>query len=382
MAEDYYQRLGIERDASKDEIKRAYRKKAKKYHPDKNPDDPETARTKFKEISEAYEVLMDDDKKQMYDRYGEEGVRNQYFGGGGFSWNDFTHRDDVEDLFSDFFGGGGFGNIFGDLFGRRTGRGAAQRRPRKGNDLRITLEVSLEDIKKGTEKTIKLNRKAKCEECQGSGSKDGKRLTCSQCQGTGEYRDIQRQGFQQLIRVSLCPQCNGTGEHIQNPCQICNGSGLKGKKETLTIKVPPGTDNGTVLRAPQKGDAAPGDGREGDLYIYIRIKPHEHFIKRGIDVILEQDISMTQALLGDTIRIPTLEGKVDMKIRPGTQHGQPYHLRGKGLPDGRGGYGDQIVVVDLKIPKDLNSKQKELMKEFAKIEEEKKKGWYDKIRGK
>ncbi len=379
MAEDYYQRLGIDRDASKSEIKSAYRKKAKKYHPDKNPDDPETARTKFKEISEAYEVLMDDNKKRQYDMYGEEGVKDQYFGGGGFTWNDFTHRDDVEDLFSDFFGGG-TGGLFGDLFGRR--RGTSRRRVRKGNDLRITLEVSLEDIKKGTEKTVRLHHKVQCEECGGSGSKDGERITCPQCQGAGEIRDVTRQGFQHLIRVSACPKCGGTGEFVKNPCPKCGGDGLKEKTETLTIKVPPGADNGTVLRAPGKGDAASGGGRSGDLYIYISVKPHKIFSRKGSHILLEQKISMTQAVLGDTIRIPTLEGKVDMKIKPGTQPGQEYRLKGKGLPAGRGYSGDQIVRMDVSILKEMNSKQRELMKEFAEIEEEKKKGWYDRIRGK
>ncbi len=382
MAEDYYQRLGVDKNANKDEIKKAYRKKAKKYHPDKNPDDPETARTKFKEISEAYEVLIDDEKKRQYDMYGEEGVKDQYFGGGGFTWNDFTHRDDVEDLFSDFFGGGGVGDIFGDLFGRRTGRRYSQQRVRKGNDLRITLEVELEDIKKGTEKTIRLHRKVKCKECGGTGSTDGERVTCPQCQGTGEIRDVTRQGFQQLIRVSACPKCRGTGEYVKNPCPACDGEGLQEKSETMTIKVPPGADDGTILRVTGRGDAAKGGGREGDLYIYIRVKPHRIFERRGNYIILEQKISMVQAVLGDTVRIPTLEGKVDMKIKPGTQTGQEYRLRGKGIPDGRGGSGDQIVRIDVALPKDINQKQKELIKEFGEIEEKKKKGWYDKIRGK
>ncbi len=382
MAEDYYQRLGVEKSASKDEIKGAYRKKAKIYHPDKNPEDPETARKKFKEISEAYEVLMDDDKKRQYDMYGEEGIKDQYFGGGGFTWNDFSHRDDVEDLFSDFIGGGGMGGLFSDLFGRRTARGSSRRRLRKGDDLRVTLEVELEDIKKGTEKTIRLHRKVKCKECGGSGSKDGERVTCPQCQGAGEIRSVTRQGFQQLIRVSACPKCRGTGEFVKNPCPKCDGRGVQEKSETLTIKVPPGADNGTILRAPTKGDAAEGGGREGDLYIYIRVKPHKTFKRSGNHILFEQKVSMVQAVLGDTIRISTLEGKVDMKIKPGTQPGQEYRLRGRGLPDGRGGTGDHIVRIDVEIPKDTNSKQKELIKEFEEIEKEKKKGWYDKIRGK
>ncbi len=382
MADNYYERLGIQRDVDKDEIKKAYRKKAKQYHPDRNPDDQEAARKKFKEISEAYEVLVDDEKRKQYDRYGEAGVRDQYFSGGDFTWDDFTHREDVEDLFSDLFGRGGIGDIFGDFFGRRGPRRTSKSRSQRGNDLRITLEVTLEDIKKGTEKTIRIHRNARCSTCGGSGSKDGERNICSQCQGTGEFRDVRRQGFQQLIRISTCPNCGGTGEQIKNPCSTCGGKGQVEKTETLTIKVPPGAKDGSILRVQGKGDAGQRGGPEGDLYAYIHVKPHDTFIRREDDVLIKRSISITQAALGDTIRIPTLDDKVDMNIPPGTQPGQEYRLRGKGLPKSRGGYSDQIVHIDVIVPKDMNSRQKELLKEFSKIEEEKKKSWFNKIRKK
>ncbi len=382
MAEDYYERLGVSRDADKKQIKKAYRKKAKQYHPDKNPDDQEGARKKFKEISEAYEVLIDDEKRKQYDKYGEAGVRDQYFSGGDFTWDDFSHRGDVEDIFSDFFAGGGFGDIFGDLFGRRGPIRSSRSRARRGNDLRITLEVTLEDIKKGTEKTIRIHRNARCDTCGGSGSKDGERSTCPQCQGTGEYRDVRRQGFQQLIRVSACPNCGGTGEHIKNPCPTCDGSGRVEKTETLNIKIPPGAYDGSILRIPVKGDAGHRGGQEGDIYAYIHVKPHDTFIRRGDDIVIKRSISLTQAALGDTIRIPTLDDKVDMNIPPGTQPGQEYRLKGKGLPKSSGGYGNLIVHIDVTVPKDLNSRQKELLKDFSKIEEERKKGWFDKMRRK
>ncbi len=382
MSHDYYERLGVGKDAKKDEIKKAYRKKAKQYHPDKNPQDQETARTKFKEISEAYEVLIDDEKRQMYDKYGEAGVREQYFGGSDFTWKDFTHREDVEDIFSEFFRGGGFGDLFGDLFGRHMSQRTSRSRARRGNDLRITIEVTLENLKKVSEKTVRLRRKVGCDDCQGSGSKDGTRDTCPQCQGTGEFRDVRRQGFQQLIRISSCPNCGGTGESIRNPCPSCNGKGLAERTDTINIKVPPGVNDGSILRIIGKGDAGYRGGPPGDLYICIHVKPHDTFVRRGDDVVLRQPISFTQAALGDTIRIPTLDDKVDMKIPPGTQPGQEFRLRGKGLPRERGGYGDQIVSVDVSVPKDLNARQRELLKEFSGIEDEKRKGWFDKKRRK
>lgn len=376
MSGDYYDILGVDKDADKDEIKRAYRKKAKKFHPDRNPDKAEWAREKFKEISEAYEVLADENKRQQYDRYGEAGVRDQYFGDQGFTWNDFSHRDDVEDLFSDFFGGrggGGFNDLFSDLFGaRRRGR----QHVRKGNDLRVTVEVDLGEVKDGTDKTLRLHRKKDCGECGGVGSKDGTTTTCEKCGGSGEIRNVQRQGFQQFIRVSPCPDCGGRGQKMKDPCENCEGVGVVDAMETLTVKIPAGVEDGSRMKVSGKGDAGEHGAPSGDLYIYIRVKPDDDFVRRGRNIHSEVDISMSEAALGDSVTIKTLEGKTNMKIPPGTQPGQNFRLRGKGLPDMRGGTGDHIVTVNVKIPEKLSKKQKELLSEFKKLERKGKKGLF------
>ncbi|MGM0404799.1 MAG: molecular chaperone DnaJ [Thermoplasmatota archaeon] len=382
MAKDYYDTLGVDKDASKDEIKKAYRKKAKMYHPDKNPDNPDEAREKFKEISEAYEVLADEDKRERYDRYGEAGVKDQ-FSQGDFTWQDFSHRDDLEDIFSDFFGGrrsSGFEDIFSDFFGRRRSTGRA--RQRRGSDLRATVEVTLEDIHDGTEKTIKLNRKAPCDACDGTGSTSGGTKRCPECDGRGEVRQVQRRGIQQLITVTSCSKCGGTGEIVENPCDKCDGKGRVQKRETINIKVPPGAEDGSRLRVPGKGDAGPRGATPGDLYILIRVKPHEIFQKRGPHLFMDVPISMTQAALGDEIKVPTLKGNVKLNIPPGTQHGTNLRLGGKGLPTRHDTQGDQIVKVKVKIPEKLNQEQKDLLKEFEKIEKKKEKGLFDKIKDK
>ncbi len=385
MAEDYYDILGVSKDASKDEIKKAYRKKAKKYHPDRNPDNAEEAREKFKKISEAYEVLADDEKRQRYDRYGKQGVE-QDFGSGGFQWSDFSHRDDVEDLFSDLFGGrsrgGGFEDLFSEFFGgRRASR--RQKQQRRGSNLKMTLEVSLKDIREGKEKSFKLNRQDQCDECGGSGSKSGGTKTCPNCGGSGEVKQVQRRGIQQLITVSECPECNGTGQIVENPCPKCGGSGVVDKRETISIKVPPGTQDGTRLRVRGKGDAGKRGAPPGDLYIILRVKPHDKFKRSRNNLIMETEVTMTEAALGTKIKVPTLEDKVEVKVPEGTQPGDQLRLSGKGLPRPNGrGYGDQIIKVNVVIPEELNKEQKQLLEEFAGLEKEKNKSWFDKIRGK
>jgi len=383
--EDYYDILGVDKDASKEEIKKAYRKKAKQYHPDKNPDNPDEAREKFKKISEAYEVLADDDKRRRYDRYGKQGVERE-FGGGGFDMSDFSHREDVEDIFSDLFGArrggrGGFEDLFSSFFGgNRRSRG---RKEKRGRDLQIRFEVDLKDVKDGTEKTVKLNRKAQCDECGGSGSRSGGTKTCPKCGGAGEVKKAQRRGFQQVVRITECDRCDGIGEIVEEPCPKCDGRGVVDKTETITIDVPPGAKNGTRLRVRGKGEAAPRGGESGDLYAVLRIRPDERFERKGDDVLTDAEISISEAALGTSIKVPTLEGKAEVKVPSGTQPGEILRIPDKGLRRQRGsGYGDQLVEIDVKVPEDLNDEQREILERFKDIEKEKNKSWFDRIRGK
>ncbi len=370
MAKDYYETLGVQRDASKDDIKKAYRSKAKKFHPDRNPGKAEWARGKFKEISEAYEVLADEEKRKQYDRYGEAGVRDQYFGEQGFTWNDFSHREDVDDIFSQFFGGGG--GLFGDLFRNSGGR------TRRGNDLRLTLELELEDLLEEKEKTLRINRKKKCDECRGTGSLGGEVKQCSRCGGRGEIRDVQRHGFQQFIRVSPCPDCRGRGEILTDPCGECGGIGVRDSVETITVKIPSGIEDGSRLRVQGKGDAGERGTPPGNLYIYLRVKPHRQFVREGKNIYSQLNVSMSQAALGDNVTVKTLGGKASVKIPPGTQPGQQLRLKGKGLPDPRGGTGDHIILVEVEIPKKLTREQRELLKQFQELEKKGKRGWFAK----
>ncbi|MEF8873282.1 MAG: molecular chaperone DnaJ [Candidatus Thermoplasmatota archaeon] len=385
--EDYYDILGVDKDASKEDIKKAYRKKAKKYHPDKNPENTEEAREKFKEISEAYEVLADDEKRKRYDRYGKRGVK-QEFGEGGFDWSDFSHDDDLEDIFSEFFGGGsrrrrggGVEDLFSSFFGGRRRRDSS--RSRRGRDVRMSIEVSLKDIRDGTEKTVKMNRKAQCDECGGSGSRSGNKKTCPKCGGSGEVKSAQRRGFQQLVTITKCDRCDGRGKIVEDPCRKCNGEGRVEKRETITVNIPAGAEDGERLRVRGKGEAGPQGGPPGDLYIILRVKSEGDFERKGDDLLTETSISMTEAALGAEIKVPTLEGEVNMKVPPGMQPGDILKLPDKGLKRRRGsGYGNQLVEIDVKIPDDLNDRQKELLKEFKEIEKDKNKSWFDKIRGK
>ncbi|MFW5946301.1 MAG: molecular chaperone DnaJ [Candidatus Natronoplasma sp.] len=383
--EDYYDILDVDKDASQEDIKKAYRKKAKKYHPDKNPENTDEAREKFKKISEAYEVLADEEKRKRYDRYGKQGVK-QEFSGGNFDMSDFSHREDVEDIFSDLFGGrrggrGGFEDLFSSFFGgSRRSRG---RKKNRGRDLQIRFEVDLEDIRDGTEKTVKLNRQAQCEECGGTGSRTGGTKTCPKCGGSGEVKRAQRRGFQQVVRITECDQCDGTGEIVEDPCPQCNGRGVVDKTETITIDVPPGARDGTKLRVRGKGEAAPRGGQPGDLYAVLRIRPDDRFERKGADVVTNAEISMTEAALGTAIQVPTLNGKAEVKVPSGTQPGDILRIPDKGLRRQRGsGYGDQLVEIDVKVPEDLNSEQEELLEKFKELEKEKNKSWFDRIRGK
>jgi molecular chaperone DnaJ len=352
---DYYEVLGIGKSASADDIKRAYRRLAMKYHPDKNPGDKE-AETKFKECAEAYEVLSDPEKRQRYDKFGHDGLR-------GMGMRDYTHMrwQDVSSIFEDIFGGG-FGD-FGDLFGMGGRRTAKRTGPARGYDLETSVELTFKDVSKGTEKTIEFIRQDLCPECNGSRSAKGSSPgQCPMCHGTG--RVAKGGGFFQMI--STCPQCRGEGKVITKPCKKCKSTGRVPKKRVVEIKIPAGVHEGQGIRVANEGEPGRNGGPRGDLYCYVRIKPHEFLERDGNNLIAVVPISFTQAALGATIDVPSLDGPKQLKIPAGTQYGNVFRIKGQGLPDIRSGRtGDQLVQVMIETPTKLNSKQQEFLREFA-----------------
>ncbi|MHC4752553.1 MAG: molecular chaperone DnaJ [Planctomycetota bacterium] len=350
---DYYEVLGAGKNASADDIKRAYRRMAMKYHPDKNPDDKE-AEARFKECAEAYEVLSDTSKRQRYDQFGHEGLR-------GAGMHDFS-RMNVEDIFSMF----GFDDFFGGIFGGRGRRSGRRAGPTRGYDLETAVELTLSDIAKGAEKTIEFTRQDICVECKGNacakGSTPGR---CPTCGGTGQV--AKGGGFFQM--VSTCRQCGGSGKIITNPCKKCKGTGRVPKRRTVNIKIPPGVHEGQGIRVASEGEPGRGGGPRGDLYCYVRVTPHEFLQRDGNDLIAVVPISFTQAALGTTIDVPSINGTKGLKIPPGTQYGNVFRIKGQGLPDMRTHRtGDQLVQVTVETPTRLNAEQKELLREFAKTE--------------
>jgi molecular chaperone DnaJ len=330
---------------------------AMKYHPDKNPDDKE-AEAKFKECAEAYEVLSDTEKRKRYDKFGHEGLR-------GMGMHDFSRMNwqDIGSIFEDILGGfGGFSDIFGFGGGRRTRRSG----PARGYDLETSVELTLNDILKGTEKTIEFTRQDTCGECSGSGSAKGSKPgRCPVCGGTGQVA-TRSLGFQM---VSTCRQCGGRGQVITNPCRKCKGTGKVPKKRTVNIKIPAGVHEGQGIRVAGEGEPGKGGGPRGDLYCYVRIKPHEFLQRDGNDLIAIVPISFTQAALGTTIDVPSLNGTRGLRIPPGTQYGSVFRIKGQGLPDiRRHRTGDQLVQVTIETPTKLNAKQQELLREFATTE--------------
>ncbi len=354
---DYYEVLGVGKNASAEEIKRAYRRMAMKYHPDKNPGDQQ-AEAKFKECAEAYEVLSDAEKRRRYDQFGHEGLR-------GIGMRDYTHMrwQDIGSIFEDIFG---FDDFFADIFGARGRRTARRAGPARGYDLETSVELTLNDVAQGTEKTIEFTRKDNCSECRGSGSAPGsKPARCSTCGGTGQV--ARGGGFFQM--VSTCPQCRGAGQVITNPCKKCKGTGRIPRKRTINIKVPAGVHGGQGIIVAGEGEPGRHGGSYGDLYCYVRIKPHEFLQRDGNDLIAVVPISFTQAALGATIDVPSLNGTRQLKIPPGSQYGSIFRIRGQGLPDMRTGRtGDELVQITIETPTRLNQKQEELLREFAKTE--------------
>ena len=354
---DYYEVLGLQKGASDSDIKKAFRKMAMKYHPDKNPGDKE-AEEKFKEINEAYAVLSDPEKKEKYDRFGHAGVDpNAGFGGGG-GFGGFGGFEDIFDMFGGAFGGFGGG---GSGRSRRNG-------PRKGSDLQKAVTIEFKEAAFGTKKQIKINKFVKCKTCDGTGAAPGtSKKTCPKCGGTGEIHTAQRTPLGTFQSVSPCPDCNGTGEINETPCRDCGGSGRVKDNVTLSINIPAGVDNDSVI--PIKGQGEPGinGGPDGDLYIVINVKPHKLFERRGQDLWLEIPITFDQAALGDDIVVPTLEEKVSYKVPAGTQPGTVFRLKGKGIKSVRSSRkGDLYVKVTLEVPTKLNSKQKKAIAAMGK----------------
>jgi molecular chaperone DnaJ len=359
---DYYKILGVDRNATEDEIKRAYRKLALKYHPDRNPGD-KSCEEKFKEINEAYACLSDPQKRANYDNFGiAEGVGTGF----DFGFGDFSSG------FSDIFG-----DIFGDLFGDFTGRRRA--RPTKGQDLRYDLDITLKEAVFGAEKIIDIPRWETCPVCRGTCSMPGKGpITCPTCRGTGQTR--LQQGFFTISRT--CGRCGGAGTIITDPCTECKGKGKIRRQRSVSIKIPPGVDTGIRLKVSGEGEAGSYGGPKGDLYVVINVTPHPFFKRKGNDLHCEVPISFAQAALGAEIEVPTIDGKSSIKIPPGTPSGRVFHLKGKGLPK-LGGYGrgDQYITVFVDVPKKLTPRQKELLREFAQISgDEISKRFMDKVR--
>jgi molecular chaperone DnaJ len=352
---DYYDILGIQRSAAQEEIKKAYRRLALKFHPDRNPGDRE-AEEKFKEAAEAYSVLIDPQKRGIYDRYGHDGLRGEGFSGfSGFNPSIFS---DFEDILGNFFNFG-----FEGFFGGRQQRRSSY--PQRGRDLALELEVSLEEASLGSEKEINIDRFELCPVCSGSKMQPGTNMeTCSHCQGRGNIR--YQQGFFAISRT--CSHCEGSGQRIPFPCKDCRGTGRKKKKKTLTIKIPPGVDDGTKLRLEGEGEAGDKDAEKGDLYVITRVKQHKFFEREGNNLYCEISISFVKAALGTTVEIPTLEGSELLKIPEGTQPGEIIRLKGKGIKDLYSRHkGDLFIKVLVNTPKNLSKDQKNHLKQFAEL---------------
>jgi molecular chaperone DnaJ len=367
---DYYEILGVEKKASADEIKTAYRKLAMQYHPDRNkaPD----AEEKFKELSEAYAVLEDQTKRQQYDQFGHAGIDQRY------SQEDIFRgaAPDIEDILKGFgFGGGGGrgGGIFDSFFSSGGGR---REGPRRGSDMLYELAIEFEEAASGKKVDLEFPRNETCDVCKGSGAKPGTSpKTCPACRGSGQVNRTQNTPFGRFMTTSTCGTCRGAGKVIDSPCTTCHGSGTVQKKRKLEVKIPPGVDSGSRLRVPGEGEAGEKGAPSGDLYVEIYVKPHKIFTRHENDVVMEASISFPQAALGDEILVPTLDGKASMKIPSGTQNGQVFRLRGKGFPSlHMSGKGDELVKVKVEVPTKLTDRQKQLLNEFAQISGEKKKG--------
>jgi molecular chaperone DnaJ len=357
MAEkrDYYEVLGVQKGASKDQIKDAYRKLAMQFHPDRNKE--AGAEERFKEISEAYAVLSDDQKRQTYDNLGHQGFDQRY------TSEDIFRGADFDSVFRDM----GFGDIFRTFFGGGGGFQGFEERTR-GQDLAYNLEITLEEAAKGTEKEIEIPRTERCEVCGGSGANPGTSAKiCPRCGGAGKIQNLRKAGFATYVQVSACPTCKGKGRIIDSPCNNCHGAGLVRMRRKITVKVPMGIDEGYQLRLRGEGEMVSSDGDPGDLYVVVHVKQNPQFIREGDDLFYVAIITYPQAALGADISVPTLEGPTTIKVHPGTQVGETITLRGKGMPRFRGyGRGDLLVRIGISVPEKLTAPQKALLEQLAK----------------
>ena len=376
---DYYEVLGVSKTATADELKKAYRKLALQYHPDKNQGDKE-AEEKFKEAAEAYDVLSNQEKRQRYDQFGHAGVDGQGgFGGGGMSMDDIFSQ--FGDIFGSFFGGGGGFRGFG-------GGGQGARRPvQRGSNLRIKVKLTLEEIENGAEKKIKVNKYVACKQCNGSGSKNNSFETCSHCNGTGVVTQITRTILGQMQTQSVCPHCGGEGKIIKDKCPECHGDGIVKAEEVITINIPAGVYDGMQLSMTGKGNAAPRGGINGDLIILIEESPHELFERQESNLYHNAFITFSDAAMGASIEVPTLAGKARIKIEQGTPSGKILRLKGKGLPDFNGyGRGDLLININVWVPKSLTKEEKEILEKLKKSPNfqpnpsKNEKGFFDKMK--
>ncbi len=372
---DYYDVLGVDKNASADDIKKAYRKMAKQYHPDLNKDNPDAAE-KFKEVGEAYSVLSDPDKKSRYDQFGHAGVDGSAggYGGGGFSGG-----------FSGF-DMGDLGDIFGSFFGGGFGGGSRKNAPVQGRDIRVSVELTFEEAAFGVKKDIKVSRLDNCSTCKGSGAKEGTQpATCSRCGGRGQVRMAQNTPFGQIQTTTTCPDCRGKGKIIKDRCTSCQGTGKMRISDSISINIPQGVDDGQSLRVRGKGDAGENGGPNGDLYVTIKIKPHPIFKREDYDVYIDVPVSFVQATLGCELEVPTLEGKKTHTVPEGTQSGTKFRLKGLGIFNRMtNSKGDMYVTVNVEIPRNLNQKQRDALKKFAEETNEKnynqQKKWSSKLK--